>query len=135
MGFLQIGQMDVPTRNILNPVHILNRPVIMSQILNLIGLFCTISGSASGILGAYFNSQTDDHSKLKAFTIWEYYSNPMVAVYLLGLYFKVWEVDLGTILPILMYCAFTYTSHKGRKNCEKKIKSSQHSSEQGKGGQ
>ena len=121
MGFLQIDQIDLPYRNILNPGHILNRTINMSQILNIFGLFCVISGSACGVLGAYLNSRTDDQSKLKAFKLWEY-SNPTLAIYLLGLYFKVWEVDLGITLPILMYCAFMYTSNKGKKNCEKKIK-------------
>lgn len=101
----------------------------MSEILNLFGLFCVISGSACGVLGAYLNSKTDDKSKLKAFKLWEY-SNPTLGIYLLGLYFKIWEVDLGITLPILMYCAFMWTSNKGKKNCVKKITSIQHSSEQ-----
>lgn len=95
----------------------------MSEILNLFGLFCVISGSACGVFGAYLNSKTDDLSKIKAFKLWEI-SNPLLGIYLLGLYFKVWEVDFGISLPILMYCIFMYTANIGKKNCLKKLKPS-----------
>lgn len=94
--------------------------MILIDLLNAIGLFCVASGSFCGVLGAYFNSKTDPASKLKGFRLWEY-SNPTLAVYLIGLYFKIWQVDFGISLPILMYCAFMYTSRKGKKNCMDKI--------------
>jgi hypothetical protein len=92
------------------------------DLLNTIGLFCVVSGSFCGVLGAWYNSKKDDlESNLKGFKLWEY-SNPTLGIYLIGLYIKIWQVDLGISLPILMYCAFMYTSRKGKKNCEEMIR-------------
>lgn len=99
------------------------------DLLNSIGLFCVVSGSICGIAGAYLNSKMDVELNLKGFKLWEY-SNPTLGIYLLGLYFKIWQIDLGISLPIFMYCAFIYTSRKGKKRCEEIIKSSQHSAGQ-----
>ena len=79
-----------------------------------------ISGSACGVIGAYYNTKTDNESKIKAFNYW-IYSNPTLATYLIGLYFGLWQVDLGIILPIGMYAAFMWTSWKGKKNVRSEI--------------